>query len=138
MQERIKSDQLFGRAVVDVRRIHGLRQSGIRGLSDRQIRRIEAGTVDLAPQVVKNTAPHLCPRCLRTPPPPRLRRAAAGALAVRLHWFRTVNRFRCINTYEPDSGELAVYHKLDRVAINDLGDLISLSIREVGLLCLNK
>ncbi len=42
-QERVQSDQLFGQAVADVRRKHGLRQSDIKGLSERQVRRVETG-----------------------------------------------------------------------------------------------
>ena len=42
-QKRVLSDQLFGQAVADVRRKHGCRQTDVEGLSERQLRRIEAG-----------------------------------------------------------------------------------------------
>lgn len=43
-QDRLLSDRRFGQAVSSVRKQHGLPQSGIPGLSERQIRRIEGGS----------------------------------------------------------------------------------------------
>ena len=40
-EERIRFDGLFGKAVARLRKEHRLRQSDIRGLSERQVRRIE-------------------------------------------------------------------------------------------------
>lgn len=46
--QRTAHDERFGVAIAAVRQEHGLRQSDIAGLSDRQVRRIEAGS---APRV---------------------------------------------------------------------------------------
>jgi hypothetical protein len=42
--DRIQSDELFGKAIAKVRQMHHLRQSDVRGLSERQVRRIEFGS----------------------------------------------------------------------------------------------
>ena len=44
MQERLRHDALFGRALASVRRRHDLRQTDIPGLSARQLSRIESGS----------------------------------------------------------------------------------------------
>lgn len=41
--KRVAHDSKFGNAISDLRRISGIRQSDITGLSERQVRRIEAG-----------------------------------------------------------------------------------------------
>jgi hypothetical protein len=43
MRRKLQHDRRFGRGVAKLREARGLRQAGIRGVSDRQVRRIEAG-----------------------------------------------------------------------------------------------
>jgi hypothetical protein len=55
---RVAHDQRFGEAVAVIRRARGLEQSAIPGVSERQVRRIEAGSVPRVSTLEKLAAAH--------------------------------------------------------------------------------